>query len=333
MVSSIETLGLRVETIFPQPYMININVNSEIKITFNSELRTSTIIGNFTVLNDVNLKFVDNNSLNDSSEFSQVEGNVSYKDKSVIFTPTNPFAKNTRYLICVKANGIKDILGNTMLIDYIGMFYTETTETLPGCNFISPAFGSVLKEMPKFTWTDQNAKCYSFQISKEPTFEILLYDVLIKNITIESYAEAFYTPSVDLLEGLYYARVRALNGDFGEIHQIFIKDTTKALVSTEDEPEGILLSDASSEIEVLYMFPSNGECNVDIKTNIFYIKAKGKILKENINFLDCFVVGDLADMDEADTVEPHGYLKGDWTVVYDIYEDVSYVIFTPIELM
>ena len=332
MVNSVETLGLRVETISPKPYMINVNVNTEIKIKFNSELNTSTIVGNFTVLNDTNMVYTGIDSLNDSSSFTPIQGNVSYKDKSIIFTPTEPLKKDTRCLICIRANGIKDILGNVMLIDYVGMFYTESTASLPGCNFISPVFGSIYQEVPQFTWTNQHTKCYVFQMSREPSFETLLCDALITNITTESNANSFYNPSLDLAEGLYYARVRALSGAWGEIHQVFIKDTTEALVSMEDSPEGILLADAPEDIEVLDMFPHDKDCNVDTKVNIIYLKVGGLIEARSINFNECFIVGDLVDQDEADTVQPHGNIQGTWNVVYDKSEDVTYIIFTPIEL-
>jgi hypothetical protein len=312
--------------------MINVNVNSEISIKFNSDINTSTIIGNFTILNDIEMSYVNSESLKEYSKFSQVQGNVSYRDKIITFKPTEAFKKDTRYLVCIKANGLKDILGNAMLVDYVGMFYTESTASLPGCNFITPLFGAILKEVPRFTWTDQHAKCYAFQISKEPSFEVLLCDALIKNTTAEADAEPFYDSTMSLVEGLYYARVRAINGSFGEVLQIFIKDTTEALVSIEDSIENIPFTDYSEELEVLDMFPHENSCNMDTKVNIFYLKVKGLILAQNINFGDCFVIGDLLDEDEADTIEPHGKLDGAWNVIYDVTEDITYIIFTPIEL-
>lgn len=332
MVNSVETLGLRVESISPEPYMINVNVNTDIKIKFNSELNTSSIVGNFTILNDSNMVYTGINSFKDSSKFNQIQGSISYKDKSIIFTPKEPLKKDTRYLIYIRANGIKDILGNDMLIDYVEMFYTESLASLPGCNFISPVFGSIVEELPQFTWSNQNTRCYSFQMSKEPSFETLLCDELIRNTGAASEANSFYKPSLDLEEGLYYIRVRAINGSWGEVHQIFIKPNKEALVAMEDTYEGMLLVDANDEIEVIDMFPNESSCNVDTKVNIIYLKVRGLIEARNINFNECFVMGDLVDLDEEDSVQPHGNVQGKWNVVYDKDEDMTYIIFTPLEL-
>lgn len=332
MINSIEILGLNVERTYPEPNTTNINVNSVITVKFNAEINTSTLVDSFTVLSDNTLSFTNSNSLKNTENFTQIKGSLTYKNCSLEFTPSEPLKKDTRYLICVKANGVKDVTGKAMLVDYIGMFYTELTASLPGCTITSPTFGSIFQEIPSFSWADQKTKCYSFQVSKQVSFELLLCDVLVTNKTLNSDADSFYTPSLSLSEGLYYARVRAINGDWGEPLQFFIKDSTRALVSNEDTAEGILFSDVPTEIEVIDMFPHENDCNVDTKVNIIYLKVRGQVEAKYINFNDCFVVGDLVDQDEADTVVPHGYLQGEWTVVYDGDEDVTYVIFTPVEL-
>ena len=59
MINSINTLGLKPESIFPEKYKSNVSINAEVSIYFNSNLDASSIIGNLYILEDSKLKYSD----------------------------------------------------------------------------------------------------------------------------------------------------------------------------------------------------------------------------------------------------------------------------------
>jgi hypothetical protein len=313
--------------------MINVDVNSDIRIKFNSDINTGTIIGNFTVLEDPQFLFTTTENLStDRIKYNTVQGAVSYEDKTLIFKPNKPLNENSRYLVLIRAGGILDILGRTMLTEYVGTFYTEINATLPKAEFLTPKFGVITSDVPEFTWGDQQSKAYVFQLSSEDTFETLLVDEIIKSNT-NDYAGTVYRPLMLLTEGLYYVRVRAINGNWSEPLQFFIKNTTEAVVTSEDVSEKSILEelDAAFErpLEILEMFPPEGAIQVDTKVNIVYLKVAGKLTSADIEFDNTFVTGDLFDLEDEGSINPHGVVSGKWEVVNDLNKDVTYIIFTP----
>jgi hypothetical protein len=334
MFNTIETTGLRVETITPELQKINVDVHSEIDITFNSDIDTGTIVGNFIVLEDPDLLFTSISSI-DKTRFITVQGNVTYEDRTIKFKPTNPFKENTKILVLLRAKGITDIMQRSLVTDFVGIFYTECDATLPKCEFITPKFGVITPDVPEFSWVDQESEAYVFQVSHDETFEILLCDKVIKNET-STYAKTSYTPNLILDEGLYYARVKSIYGHWSDPLQLFIKRTTEAVVSREDINESLILEELDAAfvppLEILEMFPSNDTVNINPKINIIYMKVAGQVNSTDIDFSNTFVEGSLFDDEDADTAEPHGYLDGEWTVIYDSLKDVTYIVFSPIAL-
>ena len=60
-----ESIGLRVLDVSPDNRSSNVNVNSDIKITFTADINPQTFIKNIVVLKDYNHIFKDINSLKD----------------------------------------------------------------------------------------------------------------------------------------------------------------------------------------------------------------------------------------------------------------------------
>jgi hypothetical protein len=149
-----------------------------------------------------------------------------------------------------------------------------------------------------------------------------------ENITV-----IFTTPDIPQKEGVYYIRIKAEGGKWSEVHQFFIKEVTDAVVAAEDQNDELyldeFLADLEDEIEILEMFPNDNSILNSLKTNIIYIKIKGKVDENRINFSECEIVGEAFDEEDDEEYE-QGVLSGSWSTVYDDTYDCTYLIFTPI---
>ena len=77
------------------------------------------------------------------------------------------------------------------------------------------------------------------------------------------------------------------------------------------------------------MFPDNNSVLNSLKTNIIYIKIKGRVEESRINLFECEVVGEPFDEEDDEEYE-HGSLSGSWSIVYDDTYDCTYLVFTPV---
>ena len=68
---------------------------------------------------------------------------------------------------------------------------------------------------------------------------------------------------------------------------------------------------------------------VSDKTNIIYVKVMGEISLNDIDLNRSFVYGGLFEEEDEEKLEAQEYVSGKWCVVYDEFEDASYIIFTP----
>jgi hypothetical protein len=320
-----ETLGLRIESTNPSHLDTNVNVWNGIKITFTSDIDPSTLASNIVVFKDYNNIYKNIESLKDYSKYGVVNGSVSYADKVVTFTPSDKFETNMRYILVVN-NKIADITGNILSKKYVVAFTTETVESFPKSEFTAPKYGLLTGIVPEFSWKDLGAPSYEFQLSKNNSFELLLFD--------ESVVGTSITPNINYEEGAYFARVKAERGEWSDAHQIFIKPITDAVVAKEDTPNILnydeFMDGLKEPLEILEVFPAENSGNISLKTNIIYIKIKGRIDISQINLHDCYVIGE--SIDEEHDEYAHGIIDGDWSVVYDVSEDITYIIFTPAEL-
>lgn len=326
-----ETIGLRVLNVSPNHQASKVNVNDEIIITFSADINPASFAKNIVILEDYNKIYKNINSLKDYSQYSVVKGSVSYKDRTLTYTPNEPFHTDTCYVVML-SDGITDITGNKMIKKYVSCFYTESVASFPRCEIISPKYGSIINAIPEFVWKNQYSESYSFQVSKTNTFELLLYDEVIPGNKIEEKIK--HTPVFDAEEGMYHVRVKSENGEWSDIHQIFIKAITDAVIAEEDVPEIMHLDEFLDELEepleILEQFPADGSVNNSLKTNLIYIKIKGKVDESRLHLEDCYVYGNSFDDEHEEYA--HELVDGKWTIVYDSYFDVTYVIFTPVSI-
>ena len=326
-----ESIGLRVLNISPNHQSSNVNVNSEIQITFSADINPASFNKNIVILEDYNKIYKNINSLKDYSQYSVVKGSVSYKDRVLTYTPNEPFHTDTCYVVML-SDGITDITGNKMIKKHVSCFYTESVASFPRCEIVSPKYGSIVNAIPEFVWKNQYSESYCFQISKTNTFELLLYNEIIPGNKIEENMR--HTPVFNAEEGMYYIRIKSENGEWSDIHQIFIKAVTDAVVAEEDTPEMFHLDEflegLEEPIEILEYFPADGTINKSLKTNIIYIKIKGKVDEDRLHLEECYVYGE--SFDEEHEEYAHEVVDGKWTVIYDSYFDVTYIIFTPVNI-
>lgn len=326
-----ETIGLRVLEVSPSHHSTNVNVNGSIDITFSADINPATFVKNVVVLEDFNKIYKNINSLKDYSQYSVVKGSISYKDKVLTYTPNEPFHTDTCYVVML-SDGITDITGNKMIKKHVSCFYTESVASFPRCEITSPKYGSIVSAIPEFVWKNQCSESYIFQVSKSNSFELLLCEDIIPGNKLEDVIK--YTPKFNAAEGMYHVRVKSENGEWSDVHQFFVKAITDAVVAEQDTPDMMYLDEfldgLEEPIEILEYFPPDDSVNINLKTNIIYIKIKGKVEENRLKLDDCYVYGE--SFDEEHEEYAHETVDGKWTVVYDSYYDVTYVIFTPVNL-
>lgn len=99
MISSLETLGLRVESIYPKVFSKSVNTNSSITVTFNSELNTDTIIRSVLLLEDKKKSYIKGNKII-ADDYKIINTTITYKNKQVIIWPSQLEA-DCRYIIFI----------------------------------------------------------------------------------------------------------------------------------------------------------------------------------------------------------------------------------------
>ena len=323
-----ETLGLRVLSVSPSHLESSVNVNTSISVTFTSDINPSTLTKNIVVFEDYNKIYKNAESLKDYSQYSVVKGSISYADKVLTYTPEKPFNTASSYIMVLN-DKIADITGNQLVQKYITVFYTESVASYGRCEITSPKYGYITNDIPTFSWINQKSPSYVFQISKNNSFELLLLNEVIPGNEYEE--EITFTPTFDAKEGMYFIRVKSENGEWSDTHQIFIKPITDAVVSEEDTSEMLAYEDFFDNlidpIIILEQFPVPNSVNNSLKTNLIYIKIKGKVDESRINLDDCYIYGESLDEDHEEY--SHEDIQGSWSIVYDSYYDATYVIFTP----
>ena len=318
MISSISTLGLKPENIIPEKFKTNVDINTEISIYFNSELDTSTIIGNIYILEDKNFEYT--NGPVDLNYYDVIDGNLTYKDKSIIFTPKNQLNINSRYIIYIPKEGIRDIFGNVTLIDFISYFSTESFQAYAKCEILYPINNTTISSLEKISITDLNSPKYLVQISKIKTFDNLVLEETVDTPIVEK--------RYNIGDGLYFIRAKAINGEFGETNVFTIKSHENTIPTDQDLDEDYIWEEYVEEPEALIeTFPVNDSIGINEKTNVLYMKFNGIIDIDDIDFYESYLIGEPNDND--DNISSHDEVDGSYTVIHDEEKYETYIFFIP----
>lgn len=228
--------------------------------------------------------------------------------------------KAPSYIIQIsKSNQFESLLFETFVVPDKNNTYQTRNNTVIPQKEINKTSSSVL-----YNNTESSVEYFDDGTEFDENGEVLKEDV---------YTMVFMIPDIVQKEGVYYIRVKAEGGKWSDIKQFFIKEITDAVVAAEDQSDELyldeFLSDIEDEIEILEMFPEDNSILNSLKTGIIYIKIKGRVDENRINFFNCEIVGEPFDEEDDEEYE-HGSLSGSWSTVYDDVYDCTYIVFTPI---
>lgn len=105
-----ETQGITVVNTFPAPYETNIDVYSEIKITFSADIDTSTLKSSIIVLKDKDGIYENPESLRKAEKFPAVKGKILYSDRILTFKPEGPLDTDKRYVVVINNSSSNEFL-------------------------------------------------------------------------------------------------------------------------------------------------------------------------------------------------------------------------------
>lgn len=326
MINSISR-GLRVEVVSPSLYQSNVDINSQIKIEFNSDLNTDTIIDNFIILKDAHLRFTEGENII-ISNYETVEGLVTYENNTIIFTPSNQLDTKSRYIIYVKKQKIMDILGNILESGYVSYFNTGDWSIPKPCSIIEPLNNSILESLETILVEDVGIRSYYYQISKVKTFEVVVTQEAIVGTTI--------TRDFAFGDGIYYIRAKAENGEYGSPNTFTIKTHRDTTPTEQDLSEDyIYVPYDDAKVEIIGEYPEAESVENNVKTNLFYKKFNKIIPIEEIDFYEATVYGEYTDQDDnydSNYAKEHGEVDGTFSVVYDEEKGETYIFFIPTEI-
>jgi hypothetical protein len=319
---------LNIQYLYPSNYDINIHTTDSVEVEFTNELNSSTILKNFVILEDIDGIYKSPKDLKRVTMFNNVTGSISYNNMRITFTPTNGFNINSRYIICIKSNGLMDINSQTLQFDFISTFYTELTATIDACYILSPSPNSIFQSVPTIGWDKKESDQYIIQISKQSTFETLIYDEFIIGQDANNCTN---TPNINLVDGLYYVRVKALCGLWTNSPlQFYIRNIEQSPVTQyDDNPDDIfnLIANSLSDYEILDVFPNDQSIQISTTLQNICINVSGKVDIETIDMTGSYVEGILYDADDSDVAVDMSLLSMTLFTVYDNVKDITSIIY------
>lgn len=317
MIKDIETLGLKVESIRPSTNKHDVGTDTDIKIKFNAEILVNTVINNILVYEDTNALF---NGEIEEKDLTRINGKVSYDNKTVIFTPNNELDQNKQYIIVVRKNGVKDVLGRSLLFDNISTFFTKSNKALTKPLIISPKFGDTVSASLMIEFTDIY-DIYNVQISKNIEFDSFIINEVVNSSNNKTVK---YSPDVLLEDGLYFLRIKTDKEVFSDVVQFVIQENI-GVVSEEDYNELLQEFNYTNNHILKASYPEQDKmCNVAL--NKACLSFEGELSILNINLNKSYMEGVLFDETDSDSIEEHGEIDTNIITVYDKEENTTYVV-------
>ena len=329
MINTIDTLGLKVNTITPDTYSNNIDINTEITITFNSELNKDLISSGILIYEDVNRKYSRNSRIKED-EYDYITYSLRYSNKTVSIRPNIPLKENCRYIIFIDRRVLQDILGNMMTDDFISYFDT-TGDSYNICRILKPANNSIIPVLDSILLEDTYSDRYNIQISRSRDFNTVVYDEIIDGIAINKV--------YPLPDGMYYLRAKEENAPVysGEPIIFSIKSYQSTTVTDQDVDEEYMFRPIEEEeLLVTGSFPENEGCLVNVKSNVTYMKFNKLIDIDDIDFYESYFTGEMVDDTDNYLSESldksmlsHGEVEGHYVFAQDEDNEETYVFFVP----
>lgn len=304
----------------PINYETDVVVNSALSLTFNIDL-DSRYIDDYIYLVD--------------AQGEKVKIQTTYQSKKIIVTPLASLLKNATYTLTAvgdsdttdaKKEGVRSIIGDCMNGNYSVTFSTEIEETLDAPTILFPPNGSVIKEQPTFKWESINATDqFLFELSTSKAFSALVYPTVENQVMVSSEL----TLATSLEDGIYYFRVRHVNGEWSIPYQFNLSTLVAGTISEQDIPpieENFpIYDDMPIELELIDSFPKESDLLIPTTVKNLYFRIIGDIDPTLLDIESLQLEGIHISGDED---ESHGIVKGKTTIVEDT-DGTSYIIFTP----
>lgn len=324
------TDGLSVVVTQPAPNAYEVELDAAITVKLNADISPKSAIGNFTLVEDTEWSFTSVEQLKDRDKFQVVKGNLSYENRRLTFTPSSGLKGNARYVLVLKQGGLKALDGTALGSDYVSTFCTVTDGQRPKATFLSPSYGEHGTRVPLFKWADQATPSYLFSISTTPDFSIIVHETVIHRQGTSAFAACEYQPDVLLKDGCYYARVRGLSGSYSDPLQFYVQLHEQSLVTETDFDDSVyyddFIADQPTIVECIKSFPKAGASQVKTNTTLCYLVLNGLVQPHEIDWQETYVEGMLFDEEDEETLE-HGFVDGQWQLIYDEQRDVTYALF------
>ena len=304
MIKDLETLGLKVEDITPSQNKDSVSIDSNITIKFNSYLNKATIVNNVILLNATNEE--------------RIPCSVKLVNDTVIVTPKELLSKKEKYLVYIPKNGISDILGRKLLIDFKSYFITEIESYHIKPKVTEPKNG-IYPTLPQLIFTSPS-KNNIIEISNSKSFNLIVYSSVSNS---HADGEVIHKMETNLQDGLYYIRIKTEDNVVSDLTQFYLS-SGEGRVSNSDYAVEVNDLGIDESNELLEFKPSKDI--VEINRRCVYYVFDGKVDTDIIKKCKSYIVGESIDESDED-IESHGYLDYEMIYMYDCVEQKTYIIF------
>lgn len=312
MINDVEIISLKVEEVNPHNNSINIDLATDIRIKFNSNIAKSTVVNNILLF------------LVDNGKEERIPCNIMVKDNVVILTPKELLSVESNYKIFIAKNGVSDILGRRCIIDFSYNFTTMKDDFSSKPIILEPTDSKIYSSNPSIKFVS-NTESNIIEISKDKSFTSVVYEKLY---TKAYDVEQNYLIETSLGEGLYYVRIKNENNVYSDVSQFYIS-IVDGKVSEEDFSKEVESFDLFNDVEFIKASQSDKIVKNNFDTIDFVFE--GKLDPSVLDSCNHYLYGNSLKDEYDEDYNPHGYMDYDLTYVYDDVEDKTYIIFNSIK--
>lgn len=304
--------------------------NYEVQVPTNASLTVDFSI-------DLDNRYIEDHVYLTDSRGVHIDARVVYKKKRITVTPNAPLEAGKSYQLVLVgdsdltdnvAQGIRSILGDPMPGNFTVNFTTDGEAALEAPTLLTPAYGSVNRVNPVFSWEPvEHAEHYQIRISKSNRFDVLDFPLE----PAEKFFETSIEPDIEWVDGIYYWTVRGVRndgvaGEWSAIGQFSIQTFEAGTISPEDVPPvEVLYDEPNFEIELIETFPKEGFVDVPLNTKSLYFRVIGEI---DVSLIDVDSFSLRGTHISGVPEDSHGDVKGQMSLV-SAGDGTTYIIFTP----
>lgn len=270
-----------------------------------------------------------------------IPGRVTYNERTISFVPDAPFPSLATIRVTVvgddlsgKNIGIRSVTGERMRGNFVFSFTVAQIPQLPPPRLLSPQDQSVIRSQPAFSWEPvPEADHYEIELSTSNTMNPVIWPAREESYQLYDVNNPV-TPDVVLEDGIYYWRMRAVRadgqkGEWSPIYTFHLDTQVEGAVTDEDAPPvdfPLYEEEARPHLEVLEVFPEDGQANVPTTLKTIAIRVVGTYSLEDVqegwNMTGTYIEGDI------DPALSHGTVNGTLEVIPQ-EDGTTLILFTP----